>query len=264
MMASTGTQAIDRAAELVSLVVHTDRPYHFTELVAETGLAKSTGSRLLQALERHHLLERDSRGAFRPGPLFALYAARHDPIEEIARLADPALQRIGRATGETVNLAIPRGQLVVQLAQVNSRFMLGAFNWMGIDLPAHCTALGKVFYAHGRIPLPSRELERRTPRTLTSLRKLNRELAQVLDRGYAVTRGELEPGLDAVSAPVRGHDGEVVAAISVSGPDARLAGQLPAIGALLVTETAALSRLLGYRPVVAEGPLRPRRRALSA
>lgn len=244
----TGTQAIDRAAELVCLVVHADRPYHFTDLLAETSLAKSTGSRLLQALERHQLLERDSDGAFRPGALFALYAARHDPIEEIARIADPILQRIGRETGETVNLAIPRGQLVVQVAQVNSRYLLGASNWVGIDVPAHCSALGKVFYAYRRIPLPSGALERRTPKTVTSVEKLRRELVQVLDRGFATTRGELEPGLDAVAVPVRGRDGEIVAAISVSGPDARVADHLDAIGALLVAETTTLSGLLGHRP----------------
>lgn len=245
---ATGTQAVDRATELVSLVVHADRPYSFTDLLAETSLAKSTCSRLLHALERHQLLERDASGAYRPGALFALYASHRDPIEEIARIADPILRRIGQQTGETVNLAIPRGQTVVQVAQVNSRFLLGASNWVGIDVPAHCSALGKVFYAYGRIPLPTGQLERRTPKTLTSVDSLRRELVQVLDRGYATTRGELELGLDAVAVPVRGYDGEVVAAISLSGPDARVSGQLDAIGALLVTETAELSFLRRGRP----------------
>lgn len=247
MRAISGTQAIDRAAELVSLVVHASRPYTFGALVADAGLAKSTGSRLLQALERHDLLERDSGGTFRPGPLFALYAARHEPRVELERIADPVLQRIGRATGETVNLAIPNGQNVVQIAQVNSRYLLGASNWVGIDVPAHCSALGKVFYAYGRIPFPARPLVRRTPRTVTA-RQLRAELRAVLERGYATTRGELEPGLDAVAVPVHGHDGEVVAAVSVSGPDARVAGQLEAIGKLLVTEIATLSAQLGHQP----------------
>ncbi|CAN5340004.1 IclR family transcriptional regulator [soil metagenome] len=244
----SGTQAIDRAAELVALVVHADGPCGFTDLIGRTGLAKSTGSRLLQALERHQLLERDGTGGFRPGALFALYAARHEPIEEIVRIADPVLRRIGGQTGETVNLAIPRGDMVVQVAQVDSTYLLGAGNWMGVDVPAYCSALGKVFYAFGRIPLPTGALERRTPSTITNLAKLRRELAGVLDRGYATTRGELEPGLDAVAVPVHGHDGVVVAALSVSGPDVRLAKQLDTIGALLVRETKELSGLLGHHP----------------
>jgi len=227
--------------------VHARRPYSFGDLVAETGLAKSTGSRLLQALERHQLLERDSGGTFRPGALFAVYAARHEPLVELERIAGPALRRIGAATGETVNLAVPHGQSVVQIAQVDSRFMLGASNWVGVDVPAHCSALGKIFYAYGRIPTPAGSLERRTPRSLT-LRQLRSELRTVLKRGYATTRGELEPGLDAVAVPVRGHDGVVLAALSVSGPDARLADQLDAIGTLLVKEVATLSDLLGHHP----------------
>lgn len=243
----SGTQAIDRAAELVALVVHADRPPSFVDLVGETGLAKSTGWRLLQALERHELVERDDDG-YRPGALFAQYAARHDPITELDRLAEPTLRRVSDLTGETVNLAVPRGQSVIQVAQVDSSFLLGATNWVGVEVPAHCTALGKVFYAYGRLALPTGRLERRTPTTMASVAALRRDLVQVLASGYAVTRGELEPGLDAVAAPVRGADGTVVAALSVSGPEVRLADQLDDIGSLLIAETAVLSVLLGHRP----------------
>ncbi len=242
----TGTQAIDRAAELVALVVRSDGACSFTDLVGRTGLPKSTGSRLLHALERHQLLERHDDG-FRPGALFAVYAARHEPVAELERLAGPVLHRIGELTGETVNLAVPRGQSVVQIAQVDSRFMLGATNWVGVEVPAHCTALGKVFYAFGRIPLPATPLERRTARSPANPAELDRQLSTVRQQGYAVARVELEPGLDAVAAPIRGAGGEVVAALSVSGHDVRLADQLEDIGHLLVTETAILSGLLGHQ-----------------
>src|SRR6476619_7133419 len=71
---STGTQAIDRAAELLSRVVLADEKPAFGELVTDTGLAKSTASRLLQALERHRLVHRDEEGGYAAGALFALYA----------------------------------------------------------------------------------------------------------------------------------------------------------------------------------------------
>lgn len=243
----TGTQAIDRAAELVALVVHADRPRSFAELVGSTGLAKSTGSRLLGALERHQLLERADDG-YRPGALFAVYAARHDSLAELARVAAPVLRKLGELTGETVNLAVPRGQSVVQLAQVDSTFMLGATNWVGVDVPAHCTALGKVCYAYDSLAVPSGLLVRRTPASTRSGTELRRQCATVRKQGYAVTRSELEPGLDAVAAPVFGAGGELVAAVSVSGPDVRLADQLDDIGRLLITHTANLSGVLGHQP----------------
>lgn len=242
----SGTQAIDRAAELVSLVVHAERPRSFGELIDETGLAKSTGSRLLHALERHQLLRRDEDG-YRPGALFALHAARQEPWTELARLAAPTLQRIGAATGETINLAVPSGNAVVEIAQVDATYVLGAVNWVGVDVPAHCTAIGKVLYAHSRITLPAGPLERRTAVSVVDPSRLRAEFALVRRRGYATTRGELEPGLDAVAVAVHDAVG-VVAAVSVSGPDVRLASQLDELGQLLLTETAILSVLLGHRP----------------
>ena len=64
---SGGTQAIDRAAQLLTLVVESEGPITFTELADESGLARSTTSRLLAALEGNHLLERSADGAYRSG-----------------------------------------------------------------------------------------------------------------------------------------------------------------------------------------------------
>lgn len=243
----TGTQAVDRAAELLARVVEAAGPRTFTSLVEETGLAKSTVSRLLQALERHRLVQRDRSGAFRPGAVFALYAVRHGVGSDFVELMTPTLERIGARTGETVNLAVPRGDAVVQVAQVDSVHLLGTTNWVGLSVPAHCSALGKIFYAFRTLPLPTGTLERRTPHTITSRTELERDLATVIRRGYAVAREELEPGLVAVAGPVHARDGTVVAAISVSGPTARITDRrADQFGALLVAEAASLSSILGH------------------
>src|SRR3954451_16666402 len=106
---SGGTQAVDRAAALIGLVVRSDEPLSFTELSDETGLARSTTSRLLAALERTELLERDPNGGYVAGPLFALPAALHGPLPQIPRLAGPVRGAAGRQTGETVHLGVARG-----------------------------------------------------------------------------------------------------------------------------------------------------------
>lgn len=252
MTAQTGTQAIDRAAMLLALVVQSDEPRSFTSLVEELELAKSTTSRLLQALERHHLVRRDRDGAFCPGPLFTQFAARHDPVDDLVRIADPVLQRLGNALGETINLSVPRGLAVVQVAQVDATYRLGAADWMDVDTPAHCTAIGKVFYAYGTLPLPTGPLERCTPHTLAR-RALERDVETVARRGYAVTRDELEAGLSAVAAPVRNREGAVVAAISVSGPTARIDENLDHITKTLITECRAISSLLRQAPYPRHG-----------
>lgn len=244
---STGTQSLDRAAELLSLVVRADESITYTSIVDQTGLARSTASRLLQSLERNGLLERDRDGAFRGGALFALYASRFDRVEALAAMAQPALDRIADATGETVNLAVARGDTVVQVAQVDSTFMLGAMNWVGIDVPPHCSALGKVMHAFGGLAVPKGELTRVSPATITDPEAYRDELEAVRSKGFAITRGELEPGLDAVAAPVRGEGDRVVAAIGVSGPAFRLEDSHKIIGDLLVAESERLTGLLARR-----------------
>ncbi len=246
-MSTNGTQAIDRAAQLLTLVVEADEPLSFTTLAEETGLARSTTSRLLAALESKHLLERDRNGAYIAGPLFALYATRHDPWSQVARLAEPELKRIGTETGETVNLAVPRGDTVVQIAQVHATYMLGARDWMQATVPPHCSALGKVLYAYDCLDLPTGRLEQLTPHSLADAGDLHDEIRSIRLRGYATTRQELEIGLDAVAAPVHDRDGKVFAALGVSGPSARIGNQLDEIGRLLVEHGSSLSQLLHRR-----------------
>ena len=242
--AAGGTRAVDRAAALLDLVVRADEPPSFTALSDETGLARSTTSRLLAALERTDLIERHPTGGYVAGPLFTLHAAIRDPWPQVARLARPVLATLGESTGETVHLGIARGASVVHIGQVESTFLLSARDWNQVNVPAHCSALGKVLYAYEVLPLPPGRLERRTERTVTTREALSAELATIRDLGYAVTQDELETGLSAIAAPVRSKEG-VMCAMGVSGPTARLQDRVGPIGRLLVKHSDALSDLLG-------------------
>jgi IclR family transcriptional regulator, acetate operon repressor len=252
MSGPSGTQAVDRAARLLTEVVHAPESVTFTELAAATGLAKSTTSRLLVALERNGLVSRDETGRFRPGEVFVRFAWRGGGEAGLTAVAQPYLNRLGKATGETINLGVERDGMVEQIAQVDSVYVIGATNWLGRPVPLHCAALGKVLLAYGAARLPPGRLERLTPQTITNRAALAGDLATVRRRGYAVTDGELEPGLVAVAAPVHRGGGAVVAALSVSAPATRLTHDLLAeVAAQCVAEARGLSAELGYWP---EGP----------
>ena len=249
MATPTGTQAVDRAARLVTEVVHAPDSVTFTELAAATGLAKSTTSRLLVALERGGLVRRDDDGRFRPGDVFVRYAWRGGAEAGLIEVARPFLDRLGGQTGETVNLGVARDGLVEQIAQVDSRYLIGGTNWVGRPVPLHCAALGKVLLAYGAAQLPPGRLESRTSRTLTSRAALEDDLREVRRRGYAVTDEELEPGLVAVAAPVFRDGAEVVGALSVTAPASRLTrARIPAVAAQCVAQALGLSAALGHRP----------------
>lgn len=241
---SHGTRAVDRAADLVATVVRADEPMTFADLQDASGLAKSTTSRMLTALERSGLLERDVSGSYLAGRLFWLYAARHDPWEELVRLARPTMEEIGEDTGETVHLSVARGDRVVQVAQVDARYLLGTRDWTEVDVPAHCSALGKVLIAWGALALPAGPLERSTEATITTSGALRHDGVRTRERGWAVTVDELELGLTGVAVPVFGVHGDAVAALGISGPSPRLQGRLDELGRNLLDHAAQLTALL--------------------
>jgi len=248
MSNQNGTQAVDRAARLLAEVVHSSDPMTFTGLSAATGLAKSTTSRLLLALERNGLVRRDDHGRFLPGEMFVSFAWRGGAEAGLVAVAQPFLERLGKATGETVNLGVASNGMVDQIAQVDSTYLIGGTNWVGLSVPLNCSALGKVLLAYGAAELPPGPLERRTAKSITADAALRTDLAAVRARGYAVTDEELEPGLITVATPVRGYDGNVVAAVSVSAPTTRMSRENVATAAgYCAEETAALSAVLGYR-----------------
>jgi IclR family transcriptional regulator, acetate operon repressor len=257
---------VDRAALLLTQVVHGAEPASFTELAAASGLAKSTTSRLLMALERHQLVRRDHDGRFWPGELFVRYAWQGTADADLVAVAQPYLDQLGELTGETINLGVVASsgvtaraggggagggdrQVVQQVAQVNSRFIIGGTNWIGLEVPLHCSASGKVLLAFGAAAVPPHPFKRRTDATITTRSKLDTELASVRERGFAVTNEELEPGLVAVAAPVFAGGLTAIAAISVSAPASRLTGrQITATAASCVKVAQSLSSTLGASP----------------
>jgi IclR family transcriptional regulator, acetate operon repressor len=140
---------------------------------------------------------------------------------------------------------------VVYVDQVSSAHLVASTNWVGRRTPLHASSSGKVLLAHmpeaERQQVLARPLEAVTPRTVTDPAALLRQLDEVRARGYATIRDELEQGLNAVAAPVRQLSGEVVAALSVSGPSFRLrAVDLPRLGRLAIDAAGAVSRRLGW------------------
>ncbi|HEV8064254.1 MAG TPA: helix-turn-helix domain-containing protein, partial [Acidimicrobiales bacterium] len=131
MTSPTGTQAVDRAAGLLREIVGSPGAVTFSELAAATGLAKSTTSRLLMALERHGLVRRDEHGGYGPGEVFVLYAGKHGRESDLIEVSRPYLDSLGERTGETVNLGVAKRGRVEQIAQVDSRYVLGGTNWVG-------------------------------------------------------------------------------------------------------------------------------------
>jgi len=245
-----GTAAVDRSADLLLRVLESDQPIALTELAAASGIPKSTASRLLSALERRGLIEQDGqRGRLRPGPAILRVAERSMLERNVVELARSSLDVLADASGETINLAVPGQVGVEHVAQVDSRHFLGTGQWLGRTVDYHCTAVGKVFMAFGRSPVPTDPLTKYAPATITDPQRLMAELETVRRTGIATAIDELEPGLAAMAAPVRGAHGDVIAALSITGPTLRMtARRIAELQPVLTSEANSLSNRLGYEP----------------
>ncbi len=245
---SPGTTAVDRGADLLVRVLEAERPVALTELASAAGIPKSTASRLVSALERRGLVEQDGeRGRLRPGPAILRVAERGMLERNVVELARSALDALADASGETINLAVPGGAGVEHIAQVDSSHFLGTGQWLGRSVDYHCTAVGKVFMAFGRTTAPARPLTRYTPETITDPERLRIELETVRRAGLATAIDELESGLAAMAAPVRGASGEVVAALSITGPTVRMTPErIDELKPILFEEAERLSARLGH------------------
>jgi IclR family transcriptional regulator, acetate operon repressor len=246
--ASRGTTAIDRGAELLVRVLESEQPVALSELASASGIPKSTASRLVSALERQGLVEQDGeRGRLRPGPAILRVAERGLLERSVVEMARPSLDALGEVSGETINLAVPGPVGVEHVAQVESRHFLGAGQWLGRSVDYHCTAVGKVFMAFGRAPRQEGPLVSLTALTLSDPVRLRAALDVVRREQFATAIDELELGLAAIAAPVRGAGGEVVASLSISGPTIRMTpARIRELKPILINEADALSHRLGH------------------
>jgi IclR family transcriptional regulator, acetate operon repressor len=247
--APQGTQAIDRAAQLLTLVLDSDEPLGVGDLAQAAELPNSTASRLVSSLERHGLVRRNgARGKVQAGPAILRFAHRGVVDRNLVELAQQPLEVLAERSGETVNLAVPGARGVEHLAQVESRHFLGTGQWVGRTVDYHTTAVGKVLVAYGAAELPGGRLRRVAPATIFDRAVLEAEFERIRAEGFATAIDELEPGLTALAAPVHGPTGDVIAALAISGPTLRLPPErIAEIKPVLTKEAAALSARLGHR-----------------
>ncbi|WP_169947972.1 IclR family transcriptional regulator [Microbispora sp. H11081] len=249
---SGGVQSVDRAVTILEILSQRGEA-GVSEVAAQIGVHKSTAFRLLGALEARGLAEQaEDRGKYRLGfgvvRLAAGVAARLDLVQQ----SRPVCRRLAEEIGETVNIAVARSHYAINLDQVRGPAAVTAHNWVGQPTPLHATSSGKILLAHlderqrERL-LTASGLERYTPATVTDAAELRLQLGEAVRRGYAVTVEEYEIGLNAIAAPIRSHEGEVVAAVSASGPAYRFSEErMREIAPVLVAGAGDISHRLGH------------------
>ncbi|WP_415854056.1 IclR family transcriptional regulator [Sinomonas sp. G460-2] len=219
---ANGVQAVERVVQALEILAK-EGSAAVGDVAERMGVHKSTASRILSALEGHGFVQQSSRrGKYQLGVGLLRVASSIPRRLSLVHTARPVLEDLAQRYGETVNLAVRRDVYAVNVDQAMGSANLATFDWIGNLTPLYATSSGKVFLAYlhstARAELLQRvELTALTPHTLNR-EQLEKELPAIVERGYASTRGELEDGLNAIAAPVFAHTGDLIGAVSLSGP----------------------------------------------
>jgi DNA-binding IclR family transcriptional regulator len=253
-MKRDSVQSLERAFDLLEALA-AGGELGVTELANRTGLVPSTAHRLLHTLtKRGYVTQSPESGRYLLGyKVVEVASGLEHRRERLRAVARPHLEGIQRATGETVNLVVLEADRVVYIDQVEGSRNVRMFTTVGTSVLAHTTGSGKAIMAFGPPEAPAalygdRELARLTNRTLTTLAALEDDFKRIRRRGYALDNEEHEEGVGCVAAPVFDHTGRPCAAISVSGPTARILHEHSSeLGALLIERAGLVSEALGHR-----------------
>ncbi len=228
-------QLVERVFAVLQVISATAEGAGVTQIAQQIGLPKSTVSRICATLEQLALVTRlpgkeaGGRG-FKIGPALVALVANVPHAESLAAIAQPYLQRLQEAIGETVALTLPEGDNAYVVSQITSQQAIQVRDWTGVRIPMHVQSTGRVFLAERTTEALDRylmqPLQPYTSNTISDPAQLRLILVQVREQGYAWVVEEFEEGLTALAAPVRNAAGQVIAAVNVFGP----AFRFPAAG----------------------------------
>ncbi len=239
-------QSVKRAFDVLGSLG--DGPLGVTEVADRAGLPKSTAARVLATLVGEGAVEQvPGDTSYRLGPRLITLAAGFSLTRSLAAIARPMLIDLAESSGEAAGLAMPDGDLVHYIDQVDTVQPVLVRDWTGARIPLHAVSSGQVLLAF-RTPAAierylERPMERFTEHTLTDPDSVRERLREVRRHGYNWAMDEFEDGISSIAAPIADASGEVIAAVHVHGPSFRFPaeGSKPDLAQLLLAGAARIA-----------------------
>lgn len=215
--------SIVRAFSLLETFSATHGEFSIQELQKKTSLPASTIHRLLATMEHiGYICQNPENGKYRLGLKVFILGSRVKFTSELKMIAAPILKRLSEKYNETIHLATELDGNVLCIDKIETQQRhITVTPQSGESASLHCTSVGKCLLAfadeeHRRKLLNNIEYIKYTPYTITDKTVLEQQLNQIRAVGYSVDRQELEEGLICFGAPVFDHQGNCVAAVSLS------------------------------------------------
>lgn len=245
----TAPKTVIKALGLLE-VIRANPGQRVSELAVASGVPIPTCSRLLEALSEARLIRRRN-GLYELGPHCLALAESFREVFHLDHDARVHLEKLAHLTGETAHIGVLDDAECVYVDKVDSPQSVRMYSKVGARSPLHSSGIGKALLSASTDDVFDRVCEiglvRKTQRTITDPERLRAEINAIAERGYAIDDVENEEGIRCVAAPVRGADGYAVAAVSVAGPDNRVAVDLvPAIADHVMAAANDLASLIGF------------------
>jgi len=247
--------AVERALAMLEAVAQEPDGLSNAEISRKLQIPKSSASYILRTLEKQAYLKRDEEtGKYRVGlKILSLSRGALSGID-VREVALPVMRHLMEKTNLTCHLAILDGPEAVYIEKVEPQGFIRMDTWVGRRMRVHATSVGKALVAH--IPqerlekiLADRGMEKRTPKTITTVPRLLKDLEKVRAQGYAVDDEENNMGARCLGAPVFNQSGGIEASIGLSGTTNQVNAQtMPRILEALKDAARHVSMQLGYRP----------------
>lgn len=216
-------QVIDRAAMLLDAISRYSKPVKLKVLSADTGLHPSTAHRILHSLIDNRFVDRDGNGDYKLGQRLLQLSNRLHTDVDLRAVAMPYMEQLRDKLGETVNLTIREGDVLIYFEKATPNRMMHVQQVIGSRAPLHVTAVGKLMlgmggeeeieqYAH-RTNLPAY-----TRNTHSNINSLNEECLVSAERGYGLDNEEAEIGVGCIGVVLYDSTGNITAGLSVSAP----------------------------------------------
>lgn len=253
-MAKEQVSTVLRALDVLECFMDHTREWTLKMIAERVGLPTTTVYRQLTTLtERQYLTYDRQHKIYRVGPRFLLLCSTIVGHSDLRQIARPELESLSERAKETINLSMLLDHDIFYLDKVESRRSIVCNTRVGSRVPAYATGCGKVMLA---FQLPERVqaycawMEQHavplTERTVTTPECFMKELLRARQEGYAVDDGEIERGLICFAAPIRDMNGQVIAAVSVSGPEFRMRQEQDFMIRQVRQSAAVISSCMGY------------------
>jgi DNA-binding IclR family transcriptional regulator len=244
--------AVNRALQVIELLSNQDSGMSISEIHRSLRLPLSSAANIVYTLKTLGYLERDHQNSHYRLSLKVLGISRRllSRMDSLG-VCHGLLEDLVRESGLTAHLAVMREGESIYVDRVASDGLVQFSSYIGMHWPAHCSAVGKALLAFlpdtdVRRALQQMNLHKMTPRTLTSRRALYTQLLSFRRMGYTWEMEEGEQGVACVAAPIFGQQGEVVAAVSVTGTIQQIPkNRVAATGAMVKRHAQLMSARLG-------------------